>query len=78
MGLIPKVTNVVITLEERKRAFQRPTEVYVPKNLKSKWGKFCLQRFYASEELLRQKTENEITPEFAKNFITGAHNPLFN
>jgi hypothetical protein len=65
------VTNVVITLEERKRAFQRPTEVYVPKNLKSKLGKLCLQRFYDSEDLFKQKTENEITPEFAKSFIMG-------
>ena len=65
------VGATVITLEERKRAFQRPTEIYVPKNLKSKWGKLCLQRFYSSEDLFRSEIENEITPEFAKSFITG-------
>lgn len=61
----------VITLEERKRAFQKPTEIYVPKNLKSKWGKLCLQRFYAKDELLNEKTDFEVTPEFARSFITG-------
>lgn len=47
------------------RAFQRPTEIYVPKNLKTKWGKRCLQRFLSSEDLFRSEIENEITPEFA-------------
>jgi hypothetical protein len=59
----------VITLEERKRAFQRPTEVYVPKNLKSKWGRLCLQRFYVDEELFKVKSDFQINPEAAKKFI---------
>lgn len=59
----------VITLEERKRAFQKPTEVYIPKNLKSKWGRLCLQRFNADEELLKEKTNFEINPELAKSYI---------
>lgn len=65
------VGATVITLEERKRAFQRPTEIYVPKNLKSKWGKLCLQRFYANDGLFKEKSDFAITPEFAKSFITG-------
>lgn len=65
------VGATVITLEERKRAFQRPTEIYVPKNLKSKWGKLCLQRFYADEESFKKSANFEITAEMAKNFITS-------
>lgn len=64
------VGSIVITLEERKRAFQKPTEVYVPKNLKSKWGRICLQRFYSNEETFKDISVFEINPEMAKNFIT--------
>lgn len=59
----------VITLEERKRAFQKPTEIYVPKNLKSKWGKLCLQRYFAFDDATKEEQMIEITPEFARAFI---------
>ena len=62
----------VITLDERKRAFQGPTEIYVPKSLKSKWGKLCLQRYFSSEGSKTDKQDRiNITPEFAKSFIMG-------
>lgn len=61
----------VITLDERKRAFQKPTEIYVPKNLKSKWGKLCLQRYYADVVNTVKEVDFKVTPESARNFITG-------
>lgn len=61
----------IITLEERKRAFQLPTTVYIPKNLRSKWGKLCLQRYYADVLLGQAIPRDEITPDYAKSFIMG-------
>lgn len=61
----------VITLEERKRAFHKPTEVYVPKNLKSKWGKLCLQRFYAECSSHESVEPVKFSAEYIKSFITS-------
>lgn len=67
-----KIGVNVITLEERKRAFQRPTEVYIPKNLQSKWGRQCLQKFYL-EDLKYEDRKDLIhfTKEEIVNYITG-------
>lgn len=64
------VGSKVITLDERKRALCRPTTVYVPKNLQSKWSRLCLQR-YNLENFNFQEMKVEFTREFARDFITA-------
>jgi hypothetical protein len=61
----------IITVDERKRAFSSiTTSVYVPRNLQSKWSKLCLQRYFSSEAVVNEIKHAEITPEFARAFIT--------
>lgn len=62
------VGSRMITLDERKRAFVRPTTAYIPKNLQSKWSRLCLQKYYLESQ---KEDRFEVTPEFAKDFITG-------
>lgn len=63
--------GIVITIEDRERAFSSEIKTYVPKNLRSKWGKICLQRFHADEKLYKEKSDFKITPKSAKDFIMG-------
>lgn len=61
----------IITLEERKRAFASSSSIYVPKKLKTKWSRLCLQRFFLGGETDRGKEAPlNLTPEFVRDFIT--------
>lgn len=62
-------SGIIITIEDRKRAFPGHIQTYVPKNLRSKWGKICLQRFHADDTLYKEKSDFKITPKSAKDFI---------
>ena len=63
--------GLVITIEDRERAFHSLIKTYVPQNLRSKWGKICLQRFHADEKLYEEKNDFKITAKSAKEFIMG-------
>ena len=61
----------IITIEERKRAFPSSTSTYVPKKLKTKWSKLCLQRYFLGEaERMNNESPLNLSPEFIKDFIT--------
>jgi len=68
---IRRVENI-ITFEERRSAFGASTDAYVPKNLLSKWGKRCLQRFFAEDSKNNIKNDSiHLTKEEIESFITS-------